>query len=203
MIRPHKHPDCQVPVPAAAFTLVELLVVVAIITLLGGLLLPALAGARARAQGTFCLNNHRQLTLAWSMYAGENDDRLVYMVGDAGPAMHGYTNVNNPGYRQFLKASAIPNPAGIFVFLDEHPDSINDGYFINRPDDNEWLDLPASYHNGDGTFSFADGHAALHHWLFANTRRPARPEAAPLPFPFRPGERADFDWLMSRTSVER
>ena len=71
-------------------------------------------------------------------------------------------NTNNPGYQQFLKESDFKYPANIFVFLDEHPDSINDGYFLNKPDDWRWYDLPAAYHNGGGSFSFADGHAE--HW---------------------------------------
>ncbi|MHC4691385.1 MAG: prepilin-type N-terminal cleavage/methylation domain-containing protein [Planctomycetota bacterium] len=61
----------------AAFTLVELLVVIAIIALLMALLLPALERARENAKRAICLNNLHQLTLAWNMYADENDDKLV------------------------------------------------------------------------------------------------------------------------------
>jgi prepilin-type N-terminal cleavage/methylation domain-containing protein/prepilin-type processing-associated H-X9-DG protein len=61
----------------AAFTLVELLVVIAIIALLMALLLPALERARENAKRAICLNNLHQLTLAWNMYADDNDDRLV------------------------------------------------------------------------------------------------------------------------------
>ena len=43
--------------------------------------------------------------------------------------------------------------------LDEHPDSINDAFFITDPNANNWQDRPASYHNGAAGFSFADGHA--------------------------------------------
>ncbi|HEU5397035.1 MAG TPA: prepilin-type N-terminal cleavage/methylation domain-containing protein, partial [Verrucomicrobiae bacterium] len=60
------------------FTLVEVLVVIAIIAILAAILLPALTKARDRAQGIICLNNTRQLLIAWRIYAGENDDRLVY-----------------------------------------------------------------------------------------------------------------------------
>src|SRR5206468_4278882 len=104
---------------------------------------------------------------------------------------------------QFLKLVTIPKPSQIFIFLDEHPDSINDGYFLNKADDLEWIDLPASYHNGAGCFSFADGHSEVHRWLEASTRRPARPDAATLPFDISPSESRDFDWVAERMSIER
>ena len=266
------------------FTLVELLVVMAVIGILAGLLLPALARSRARAMGIACLNNTRELARAWMIYAGENDDRLVYnlggsrgvipapgslalnwvnnvlsweldrdntnlaflaqtplasslagvpgvftcpadhtvssiqrragwarrvrsysmnaMVGDAGPSLQSGTNVNNPGYRQYVKLGEFETPAGTFVFLDEHPDSINDGYFLNRLDDREWMDLPASYHAGAATLAFADGHAELHTWKSPTVRPPARPDAAPLPFAVGPGDATDFDWLSDRTAAD-
>jgi prepilin-type N-terminal cleavage/methylation domain-containing protein len=279
------------------FTLIELLVVIAIIAVLAAILLPALAGARARSQGIFCLNNTRQLSLAWQLYADDHEGSLPYnlymkptssrnnlnwvnnvmtwnasdsdntnlatitgaslgayvggltsifhcpadhalsgtqsaagwahrirsysmnaMVGNAGEVSTNGVNVNNPGYKQFFKINQMLHPTEIFVFLDEHPDSIGDGYFLNKDAPvlgggsgvntagfEEWLDLPASYHNLATAFSFADGHASLHRWLNASTIRPPVPHGANLPIQIPPApavEAADFEWILEHMSTE-
>jgi prepilin-type processing-associated H-X9-DG protein len=108
-------------------------------------------------------------------------DRSVSLNGgltgsSTGPTVEGaapnghYFGTGALGAGRCLRMSdlAKPGPAAVFAFLDEHPDSINDGAFMNNPGyaatAERWRDLPASYHNGAAGFSFADGHAEMHVW---------------------------------------
>jgi prepilin-type N-terminal cleavage/methylation domain-containing protein/prepilin-type processing-associated H-X9-DG protein len=274
----------SIPRPGGGFTLIELLVVTACLGILAGLLLPALARSKGRAQSLACLGNIGQLSLAWMMYADDSGDRLPYnlggdrnlrlpasvldrnwvnnvmtwdldpgntnlafidkspmgtylsrstavfrcpadrvvsreqreagwtgrvrsyamnaMVGDAGPNVQNGGNVYNPGYRQFLARSDFRRPADTFVFIDEHPDSVADGYFLNRGEEPKWIHLPASTHNQSAALAFADGHGEIHHWRSPSTYRPPRPDSGPLPFDIPSGDTGDFEWLESRTSYD-
>jgi prepilin-type N-terminal cleavage/methylation domain-containing protein/prepilin-type processing-associated H-X9-DG protein len=122
---------------------------------------------------------------------------LNSQVGDPGEL----TNRFNPQLVQFFHQSDVPNPSQIYGFLDEHPDTINDGFFMNRWEEPRWGNLPASYHDGAANLSFADGHVEGHRWVLEDTRRPARPGGTGGTFEASPT--TDFDWLKERTSVRK
>jgi prepilin-type processing-associated H-X9-DG protein len=89
-----------------------------------------------------------------------------------------------------------------FVFIDEHEDSINDGFFflpINHEYGHEWLDFPGSRHNRSSNISFADGHVETKKWLDQRTLIPVtRQYTNYLQVPNSP----DVAWLWERASVQ-
>jgi prepilin-type N-terminal cleavage/methylation domain-containing protein/prepilin-type processing-associated H-X9-DG protein len=122
------------------------------------------------------------------------------MVGEPGIL----TNRFNPEYRQFRRSSELVNPSSTFLLLDEHPDTVNDGFFVNELAKEAWGNLPASSHNGAGNFSFTDGHTEIRRWVVsgpAGTIRPPKKGAAGGSFPAAPN--TDFDWLRQRTTSKR
>jgi prepilin-type N-terminal cleavage/methylation domain-containing protein/prepilin-type processing-associated H-X9-DG protein len=99
-----------------------------------------------------------------------------------------------------LTAIIDPTPTMKWVFIDEHPDSINDGYFLARADVGRaarWTDLPASYHGGAGGLAFADGHAEVHKWRDGATYKPI--ERVDLSYDIQAPGSVDVDWLQRRT----
>ncbi len=112
------------------------------------------------------------------------------------------------GYRQFLTSTSILRPSKTFVLIDEHPDSINDGWLQTdpTPTPSAWNDLPASYHGGACGISFADGHSEIHQWKSHTcTILPVRyvtlQNNPPPPFSADPAGLQDGLWLGQRASV--
>jgi hypothetical protein len=140
------------------------------------------------------------------------------MLGNPGDSSLTGANPNNPGYRQFLKLAQIPRPGEIYVFLDEQPDSLKDGSFLNPDASNEntlidveddgstgqlqWQDLPASYHNRNAALSLADGHAEFHRWVNPETAQSAQPNAPYAPVAVTSNGN-DFQWVLSHTSFQQ
>jgi hypothetical protein len=123
-----------------------------------------------------------------------------------GPAPGGATFFGNGGLGDTSKMSDLnnPGPVNVFVMLDEHPDSINDAIFAFNPGSlsgqETWRDLPASYHNKAGCFSFADGHSEIHKWMDGRTAQPVTHKqwANLYPGGYNVQVSVDYEWLNQR-----
>jgi prepilin-type N-terminal cleavage/methylation domain-containing protein/prepilin-type processing-associated H-X9-DG protein len=220
-----------------AFTLVELLVTITILTVVATLLLSSLSRAKEQAQGVQCLSNQRQTTIAWKMYSDDNGGSFpvnapenepqdaaldwetgilswkqdntdntntlnlssallgpyvagqlkiykcpadVYLCYEGGQpydrvrsiSMNCFVGWNVPGgvdagihYYANERQLGQPTPSMLWLFVDEHPDTINDGFLVFDAAPPNFVDVPAAYHDGACGFGFVDGHAEIHKWI--------------------------------------
>jgi prepilin-type processing-associated H-X9-DG protein len=102
------------------------------------------------------------------------------------------------------KTTDLLNPSMVWNFTDEQADSLNDGMLYVNPyatnASTAWIDLPASYHNNAGSFSFADGHSEIKKWsdprtiVLVTASRPFSGSAS--------ANNRDINWLAERTPVK-
>lgn len=279
------------------FTVIDLLVVIAIIAVLVVIQFPVFARATSKSQGIYCLNNQKQLALAAIVYSQENQDNWVpnmpgqniewvagnmdfnhantdntnaplllnpavsvmglfvkdakiyhcpadesFISGEgarvrsvsmnqavgtvgvttgslaAGSPVNGQwligTDIGNSRqntWRTYGKTSSmgVPGAANLWIFLDEHPDSINDASFAVEVAQTgvfaRIIDFPASYHDGGCGISFADGHAVIHKWIGSVIKPPIVNGGSSIGGGASTGisgdSVADVMWLQLRTSA--
>jgi competence protein ComGC len=99
-------------------------------------------------------------------------------MGTVYPLVQADDQADNPGYLTYAKGSDIirPIPANAFVFADESPDSINDGFLQINSGSHIFPDIPACYLEGGCGFSFADGHGEIHRWQTSSLLIPINKE---------------------------
>jgi prepilin-type N-terminal cleavage/methylation domain-containing protein len=142
-----------------AFTLTELLVVLATLGILTVLLLPALAATRPDTTSFQCLNNKRQLGLACLLYANDNHDRLASN-SDRSEAL---PSAQNWTYPLGVVLDWTTSPSVTFYVNPAYATGNGTGSFT---------ELPGSMHNNAAGLVHADGHAEVHQWLNPQTIKP-------------------------------
>jgi prepilin-type N-terminal cleavage/methylation domain-containing protein len=122
-------------------------------------------------------------------------DRNGNVVNSQGP------RGSSSAYRLYQTYGSIvnPRPSSAWVLIDEHADSINDGFFWVDMTAYRWQDVPASYHGASGCLAFADGHSEVRVWTDPYVRdRAVSRTGVPLPGPTGIG--GDLGWLQSHTT---
>jgi prepilin-type N-terminal cleavage/methylation domain-containing protein/prepilin-type processing-associated H-X9-DG protein len=121
-------------------------------------------------------------------------------------SMNGFVDgtgaMSSSGWYTYKKVSDIihPPPVDLWVFVDEHPDSINDGWQITAMGSMDaWVDKPANYHGGSAGFAFADGHAEVHKWKETSSVVPVIYQQYNN-FPTK-GQTRDVIWMYAHTSA--
>ena len=100
-----------------------------------------------------------------------------------------------------------PGPTGIWLITDEREDRINNGYFVvdmagfnpRNPGSLQLVDIPASYHNGAGGVTFADGHSEIKRWFDPRTK-PRIKQGQNLPLTASSPNNRDVLWLQERST---
>ena len=125
-----------------------------------------------------------------------------YNTAGSDPTLGGVNNFFGD-YIQYMRQGDVQKPSQTWLTLDEHPDSINDAYFLNNPDMTQWGDTPASYHDGACGFSFADGHAEIHRWQSRASIYPKKGDGDALsalkPFANVTNGKFDLNWYNRNT----
>jgi len=127
---------------------------------------------------------------------GHSGSGTTFVAGNGPWLDNNHSHQRQKPYQTFGKATdfGARGPAQIWVFVDEDPDSLNDGGFAVGMITAEWIDWPATYHNMGGGFSFADGHAEVHRWKDGSTKVIGGNVAR------RAAGQTDWNWIRDRTS---